>query len=121
LICPPQYLLFFPTRSSSDLSTGGATDQVSARDQSQAREGAGPDDPAGGTRAGRRSDRMTSRRAFLAGAATVLVTPLAARAQQPAKKLPRVTLVFSTTPVAEMLGRGPIRPDARGFGQPAPD
>src|SRR5215510_14639092 len=58
---------------------------------------------------------MMSRRTFLAGAVTLLAAPLAAHAQRPAKKQPRVTLVFSTTPVAEMLGPDPIAPDARAF------
>lgn len=44
----------------------------------------------------------------------VLVTPLAADAQQPAN-VPRVALIFTTSPVSEMIGPDPIHPNARAF------
>jgi putative ABC transport system substrate-binding protein len=46
---------------------------------------------------------------------TALLTTLPAAAQPTGKKLPRVALVFSTTPVTEMLGPDPLAPDARAF------
>lgn len=54
------------------------------------------------------------RRAFIALLA-VLPVPLATQAQPTGKKLPRVVLVFSTTPVAEMLGPDPVDLGARAF------
>jgi putative ABC transport system substrate-binding protein len=41
--------------------------------------------------------------------------PLAAQAQQAVSKLPRVVLIFTTTPVADMVGPDPIALDARAF------
>jgi putative tryptophan/tyrosine transport system substrate-binding protein len=46
---------------------------------------------------------------------TALLTTLPAAAQPTGKKLPRVALVFSTTPVTEMLGPDPLAPHARAF------
>ena len=46
---------------------------------------------------------------------TALLACLPAAAQPTGKKLPRVALVFSTTPVTEMLGPDPVAPDARAF------
>ena len=46
---------------------------------------------------------------------TALLTALPAAAQPAGKKLPRVALIFSTTPVAEMQGPDPVAPDARVF------
>jgi hypothetical protein len=43
------------------------------------------------------------------------VAPVASEAQPAGKKLPRVVLVFSTMPVAEMLGPDPMDPGARAF------
>ena len=46
---------------------------------------------------------------------TALLSSPPAAAQSASKKLPRVALVFSTTPVTEMLGSDPAAPDARVF------
>ena len=44
----------------------------------------------------------------------LLAAPLAAEAQ-PAGKLYRVALIFTTSPVAEMAGPEPVHPGARAF------
>jgi putative ABC transport system substrate-binding protein len=44
----------------------------------------------------------------------LLTVPLAAQGQ-PAGKVPRVALVISTSPVAEMLGSNPVHPHVRAF------
>jgi putative ABC transport system substrate-binding protein len=46
---------------------------------------------------------------------TALAAPPLAPAQPAGKKLPRVALIFSTTPVTEMQGPDPAAPDARVF------
>src|SRR5262245_17791584 len=61
------------------------------------------------------SNRMIGRRAFVAGAVTVLSAPLASCGKPPGKKLPRVTFIFAGTPVAEMQGPEPAAPDFRQF------
>ena len=45
----------------------------------------------------------------------LLALPLAADAQPAGKKLPRVAVVLTTSPVAEMAGPDPIHPHVRGF------
>lgn len=55
------------------------------------------------------------RRTFLLAVATgALVTPFAAQAQ-PARKVYRVGLIFTTSPVSEMEGSEPVHPNARAF------
>jgi putative tryptophan/tyrosine transport system substrate-binding protein len=56
---------------------------------------------------------MMDRRAFVAGTVGVLATPLAVKAEQAGKRLPRVTIVSAGQPLAEMLGPDPIAPDYR--------
>ena len=56
------------------------------------------------------------RRAVLAGLGGALAWPLAVRAQ-PAGKVFKVGLVFTTTPVSEMTGPEPISPVVRAFMQ----
>jgi hypothetical protein len=45
---------------------------------------------------------MMDRRAFIAAAARLLATPLAAGAQPAGTPLPRVAVVIATSPVAEL-------------------
>ena len=60
---------------------------------------------------------MTTRRGFLGTlAGGLLAAPLAARAQQ-ARKVYRVGLIFTTSPVSEMAGPEPVHPLARAFVQ----
>ena len=54
------------------------------------------------------------RRTLLAGLGGTIAWPLAVRAQ-PAGKVVRVGLVFTTSPVSDMAGSDPIIPSARGF------
>jgi putative ABC transport system substrate-binding protein len=54
------------------------------------------------------------RRAFVTGLATVLAAPLAAEAQQ-AGKVRVIALVFSTSPVSEMVRAEPVHPLVRAF------
>src|SRR5262245_40495377 len=77
------------------------------------------DDPALGTGAGRRGDSMTSRRAFVAGAVTALIAPLAAETfsgscqAQPATKPYRVGLLAGGSPPAQ---RAPLTEALRELG-----
>jgi len=57
--------------------------------QSEDREDSGPEDPGVAAGAGGSGDRVMDRRAFLAGATTLLAAPLAAEAQ-PAAKIARI-------------------------------
>jgi putative ABC transport system substrate-binding protein len=57
---------------------------------------------------------VADRRTWLVGALGLLTVPLAAQGQ-PAGKVPRVALVISTSPVAEMLGPNPVHPHVRAF------
>ena len=58
---------------------------------------------------------MVARRTFLAGTGAVLfAAPLAAEAQ-PAGKVYRVGLVFTTAPASEMIGLHPVHPLVRSF------
>ena len=59
-------------------------------------------------------DALISRRAFIAGVASILAVPLAAEAQQ-AGKVYRVGLIFTTSPVSEMAGSEPVHPSARAL------
>jgi putative tryptophan/tyrosine transport system substrate-binding protein len=54
------------------------------------------------------------RRAILAGLGGTFAWPLAVRAQ-PAGKVFKVGLVFTTSPVSEMIGPDPIHPHVRVF------
>src|SRR4029450_986968 len=72
--------------------TRRAAYEVRARDQPQDREGPRPDDPARGARAGRRSDPMTRRRAFVAGS-LILLTAQA----QPATKVWRIGVLSGSS------------------------
>jgi putative ABC transport system substrate-binding protein len=60
---------------------------------------------------------MTASRRVLAVTVTLglLASPLAAEAQQPAAKIPRIAVVFSIAPVTEMLGAEPSHPHLRAF------
>jgi hypothetical protein len=57
---------------------------------------------------------MMNRRTFLAGGVSIVAVPLVAEAQ-PAEKMPRIALVYSTSPVTMMLGSEPSHPHMRAF------
>jgi putative tryptophan/tyrosine transport system substrate-binding protein len=57
---------------------------------------------------------MMDRRALIAGTLALLAAPLVAEAQ-PAGRVPRIALVISNSPVAEMLGPNPVHPHVRAF------
>ena len=59
---------------------------------------------------------MTRRMLGVALLLGVLVSPLAAEAQQ-GRKVYRVGLIFSTSPISEMAGPEPVHPSARAFVQ----
>jgi putative ABC transport system substrate-binding protein len=58
---------------------------------------------------------MMDRRAFVASTLALLAAPLVAQAQP--KKVYRVALIFTTSPVSEMTGPEPVHPAARAFVQ----
>ncbi len=85
-------------------------------DRGTARRRRDPIMTAGAVPAGRRG-RSTGPAMKLVGLLVLglLAAALPSEAQPAGKKLPRVVLVFSTTPVAEMLGPDPVALDARAF------
>ena len=58
---------------------------------------------------------MIDRRTFIGSAAAFALTLPGRATAQPARKMPRVALVFGTAPVTEMAGPDPTSPLARAF------
>jgi hypothetical protein len=61
-----------------------------------------------------RNDRLLDRRTFVVGGVAALAAPLTAEAQS-AGTPPRIAVVFSSSPLATMIGLQPTNPNMRAF------